>query len=123
MVSYCTHTHTLTLSLSLLRVFVFASQLQGEVKWNLEDDLKLIEILGKDESIEDEEEFNWEKLADGWPRWYGNIINKQYGIDILIFHSSARNRYQLRSKWSAVKRSVPRYQFKTFQGNCDNMII
>ena len=40
----------------------------GEKRWTSEDNLKLLEALGKEEEAEDEEEVDWETLAQGWER-------------------------------------------------------
>ena len=53
------------------------------------------------QSASDEDEVEWAELSSGW--------------------DSARSPYHLRNKWACLRRSIPSYHSKTFQGK-DNRI-
>ena len=63
--------------------------------WDSKDDIKLLQLLSS-QSAADEDEVEWTELSSGW--------------------DSARSPYHLRNKWACLRRSVPSYQNKTFQG-------
>ena len=67
----------------------------GHEQWTVSDDLRLIRNL-TNQDAGDEEEVEWEEMCDRW--------------------GSARGPYYLRNKWTALKRDVPNYRIKTFQG-------
>ena len=76
--------------------FDLAWKERGGVKqWDFQDDLKLLRLLSSQE-VEDEDEVEWAELCSGW--------------------DSARSPYHLRNKWACLRRSVPSYENKTFQG-------
>ena len=76
--------------------FDLAWKEKGGVKpWDFQDDLKLLHLLSSQE-VSDEDEVEWVELCDGW--------------------DSARSPYHLRNKWACLRRSVPSYHDKTFQG-------
>ena len=56
---------------------------------------------------------HWHRDGRGWYRNGTHGV----GMGMMFFFLSARSKYFLRQKWMALKRSVPRYEFKTFQGN------
>lgn len=76
--------------------FDLAWKERGGVKqWDYQDDLKLLHLLSSRE-VTDEDEVEWTELCSGW--------------------DSARSPYHLRNKWACLRRSVPSYVNKTFQG-------
>ena len=69
---------------------------RGGVKpWDIRDDLKLLRLLSSQEAS-DEDEVEWAELCTGW--------------------ASARSPYYLRNKWACLRRSVPSYISKSFEG-------
>lgn len=66
------------------------------MQWTLQDDLALLQCLAGKE-VEDEEEVEWGEMCEGW--------------------DSARSPYYLRMRWSMLRRDVPNYRLKTFQGH------
>lgn len=67
----------------------------GRTQWTLQDDLALLQRLAAKE-VEDEEEVEWGEMCEGW--------------------DSGRSPYYLRMKWSMLRRDVPNYRLRTFQG-------
>ena len=63
--------------------------------WQPADSCRLLQTLSSLEA-EDEEEVPWAELAGAWP--------------------STTNGYILRQKWSVLRRDVPGYRLKSFQG-------
>ena len=63
--------------------------------WDSRDDVRLIQLLSS-QSATDEDEVEWAELSSDW--------------------DSARSPYHLRNKWACLRRSVPSYHKKTFQG-------
>lgn len=41
----------------------------GQELWDCMDDLKLLETLGSDYTVEDEDEVDWEGLIEEWERY------------------------------------------------------
>ncbi|KAK3517823.1 hypothetical protein QTP70_018978, partial [Hemibagrus guttatus] len=73
----------------------------GGTEWTKEDDINLIRRCVIIElSVEDENEINWDILAEGW--------------------SSVRSPQWLRSKWWTIKRQVANHKDLPFPGNCTN---
>ena len=72
------------------------SQRGGRRQWGAQDDLKLLQRLSVQDDLADEEEVEWEELSEGW--------------------ESVRSPHHLRSKWGCLRRVVPNYHIKTFQG-------
>lgn len=64
-------------------------------RWDKRDNLRLLQQLF-DEKADDEEEVDWTKLCCGW--------------------LNARSPHFLRMKWSCLRRSVPGYDLKAFEG-------
>lgn len=73
----------------------------GVNKWNCQDDVKLLHLLSSQEAS-DEDEVEWVELCSGW--------------------DSARSPYHLRNKWACLRRSVPSYHNKTFQGESSQLL-
>ena len=77
-------------------LFDLAWKERGGVKqWNFQDNLKLLRLLSSQE-VADEDEVEWAELCSGW--------------------DSVRSPYHLRNKWACLRRCVPSYENKTFQG-------
>ena len=72
------------------------SQRGGRRRWGAQDDLKLLQCLSVQDDLADEEEVEWEELGEGW--------------------ESVRSPHHLRGKWGCLRRVVPNYRIKTFQG-------
>ncbi len=74
-----------------------AWQESGGVKqWDECDDVQLLHSLAAAD-INTEDEMDWTALNEGW--------------------EAARSGSYIRNKWSALRRSVPRYQHNIFSGN------
>lgn len=74
---------------------------KGKKRWGDQEDLDLLSKLCL-ENAEDEEEVDWTKLSSGW--------------------ESVRSPNLLRNKWSCLRRHVPGYALKSFEGEfcaCD----
>lgn len=67
-----------------------------EGKWTCKDDLHLLEELEKRDEAEDEDDIDWLELSSAW--------------------NNARTPYYLRKKWSSLRRGVPNYSIRPFQG-------
>lgn len=68
---------------------------QQPSRWSQQQDLDLLNKLFQ-ENAEDEEEIDWLGLSHGW--------------------DNVRSPHQLRSKWSCLRRRVPGYALKSFEG-------
>lgn len=68
---------------------------EQEQKWTTQQDLELLNKLCE-ESVEDEEEVDWSALSHSW--------------------HSIRSSHHLRTKWTCLRRRVPGYEFKSFEG-------
>ena len=67
-------------------------------RWGTEDDARLLRALSGVDDAECEEDVDWAGLGEGWP--------------------AGRSQYYLRMKWTLLRRNVPGYRIKTFQGVC-----
>lgn len=67
----------------------------GVEQWDVQDDVRLLQHLSSLD-VSDEDDVEWAELAKGW--------------------HSARSPYYLRNRWACLRRSVPSYENKTFQG-------
>ena len=67
----------------------------GTKQWDIQDDLKLLQVLSSQDN-RDEDDINWTQLAENWP--------------------GARSPFHLRSKWACLRRCVPQYSIKSYQG-------
>ena len=65
-------------------------------RWGYQDDLRLLNHLKDEEEVEDEDEVDWQQLSIGW--------------------ESVRSAHSLRMKWAALRRHVPGYSLKSFEG-------
>lgn len=79
-------------------ILILSWQERGGIqKWEIKDDVKLLHCLSSC-SVDCEDEVDWAGLCQGWP--------------------AARSSSYLRIKWSALRRTVPRYSVQLFQGEC-----
>ncbi len=71
----------------------------GVAMWSSQDDKTLLEALltRAGRGAEDEDDVDWAELAQDW-------------------ESARWSPYYLRTKWTSMRRQVPRYNFNTFQG-------
>ena len=65
--------------------------------WGVDDTIRLLETLGTIADVVSEDEVDWAGLCRKWP---GNWTH-----------------YYLRERWGRLRRDVPNYRVKSFQGN------